>query len=158
MPEHVSCIIWRRFSKAVKHALVSGDALYDTEGGQYPTPLMYQSPGTFRAIPRLSLGILKCAISGASPLCGYIGAFRKLKNPARVGTTYVCVSCVAMHVRMSSMPVVQSRRSRSESSSAHGGTLTSSCTSAPARVALSRRFPAKEQTRKSCFGVSRHEL
>lgn len=119
---------------------------------------MYQSPGTFRAIPRLSLGILKCAISGASPLCGCIGAFRKLKNPARVGTTYVCVSCVTMHVRMSSMPVVQSRRPRSESSSARGGTLTPSCTSAPARVALSRRFPAREQTRKSCFGVSRHEL
>ena len=72
--------------------------------------------------------------------------------------TYVFVSCVAMHVRMSSIPVVQSRRPISESSSARGGTLTSSRTSAPAWVALNRRFPPRKQTRKSCFGVSRHEL
>ena len=36
--------------------------------GPYPAPLMYQSPGAFNTPSRLSLGILKCAISGASPL------------------------------------------------------------------------------------------
>ena len=35
----------------------------------YPAPLMYQSPGApFNSFCTLSLGILKCAISGASPL------------------------------------------------------------------------------------------
>jgi len=58
---------------------------------------------------------------------------------------------------MSSIPVVQSRRPRSESSSARGGTLTLD-TTPPARVALSRRFPPKKHTRKSCFGINRHNL
>jgi|SRR6266851_5914618 len=45
---------------------------------------MYQSPGMFRIPPRLSLGILKCAISGASPLCGHIATFNELKSEDRM--------------------------------------------------------------------------
>ena len=71
--------------------------------------------------------------------------------------TNVFVSCVAIHVRRSSIPVVQSRRPTSVSSSGRGGTLTS-YSRPPERVAPRRRLPAKKHTRKSCFGVSRHEL
>ncbi len=71
--------------------------------------------------------------------------------------TNVLVSWVATHVRMSSIPVAQSRLPTSDSSSGRGGTLTS-CTRAPERVAPRRRFPPKKHTRKSCFGVSRHRL
>ena len=99
MPEHVSCIIWRRFSKAVKYAVMSGDALHRYRtGGPHPAPLMYQSPGTFRTPPKLSLGILKCAISGASPLCGYISAFNKLKK-IRTRRDDVRLCAVRSHAR-----------------------------------------------------------
>ena len=73
-----------------------------------------------------------------------------------VGTN-VLVSCMSIHVRMSSIPVAQSRWPTFDSSSGRGGTLTF-CARDPERVAPRRRFPPKKHTRKSCFGVSRHEL
>lgn len=66
-----------------RKALVSDDMLRFDEngtGGPHPAPLMYQSPGTLLKPAKASLGILKCAISGASPLRGarghgHIGTF-----------------------------------------------------------------------------------
>ena len=120
--------------------------------GPYPAPLMYQSPGAFNTPSRLSLGILKCAISGASPLRDH-----STNDPATRRWTNVFVSCVARHVRMSSIPVVQSRQPTFDNSFGRGGTLTL-CPRAPERVAPRRRLPPRKHTRKSCFGVSRHEL
>ena len=74
MPEHVSCIVWRGFSDAVTQSPVpvSETTCFKEMEPEvpHPAPLMYQSPGTFLKPAKLSLGILKCAISGASPLRG----------------------------------------------------------------------------------------
>jgi hypothetical protein len=71
--------------------------------------------------------------------------------------TYVCVSCVAMHVSSSPTPAAQSRAPSGVSSSVRGGIDTMGVR-ACVRTAPSMSVPAKKQTRKSCLGTWRQEL
>ena len=126
-------------------------------GGEEPyrAPLMYQSDGAFGFSSIPSLGILKCTISGESPLQTreksrfWLGADRQ--------TAYVAVSCVAMQVLISSVPVFQSRLPVSLSWEGRGG-METGWVSAPDVVAPSMSEPPRKQTRWSCFGVRRQEL
>lgn len=128
---------------------------------------MYQSGGAL-GIPSIpSLAILKCTISGESPLSATRHQFGEKKKERKISLksslksvkTYVVVSCVCKQVFKSSEPIFQSRCPSSDNCSAAGGwDILLRGTTGFAETAPSISEPARKHVKWSCFGTRRQEL